>query len=115
MTLILQITGVVFAFAMIYFTYIHFKRKEFFFRDMLIWTIAWIGFIIVLIVPQSLNFLFESFSIQGALWFITIFAIIFLTGLVFYLHYTVRKCERKVELVVKKVALMNSESEHKRK
>lgn len=103
--MLMQIVGVIFALGMLFLSYLHFKRKEFFLTDLIVWIIVWLGFVIVVVFPESVKFVFQSFSIQGPLWFITITAIIFLTILVFYLHYTVRKGQLKLAELVKKTAL----------
>lgn len=105
MVMLIQIAAVVLALGMIFMTYLHFKRKEFFVSDFIVWALIWIGFIFVVLFPESSKVILETFAIQGTLWFITIAAIIFLTVLVFYLHFTVRLMQRKLSLVVKNVAL----------
>lgn len=108
MVSILQILGVLFGLVMLFFTYSYFKRKEFEVGDFVVWLVVWLLFIVATVVPESVKFAFEALNIQGALWFITIGAVAFLTILVFYLHKTVRKMQGKVEKLVTEIALKNA-------
>ena len=105
MVVLLQLAGVVIALGMMFLTYLHFRKKEFRFSDLLVWLLVWMGFVLVVVFPESVNFVLESFSIQGALWFITIISIVFLTILVFYLHSSVRVTQKMLNDMVKEVAL----------
>ncbi|MEA3429640.1 MAG: DUF2304 family protein [Nanoarchaeota archaeon] len=109
MVMLLQVVGVIFALGMLFLTYLHFKRKEFAISDFLVWLLVWVGFVLVLVFPESVKFVFQSLAIQGPLWFLTIAAILFLTVLVFYLHFTVRKGQMKLADIVKSSALKHVE------
>ncbi|MBW3003619.1 DUF2304 family protein [Candidatus Woesearchaeota archaeon] len=111
MVMLLQIVGVLFALGMMFLTYLHFRRKEFYVSDLIVWVLIWFGFIFVVLFPEVFRIVLQTFAIQGPLWFITIAAIIFLTILVFYLHFTVRKTQRKVRHMVKAVALRDADNE----
>lgn len=101
----IQIVGLVFGLIMFYFSYVYFKRNEFSPRDFIIWGGIWLVFIITILLPQKLNIFLDKLKIAGAMWFFTISGLLFLFALVFYLHVAVRRSQRKVEILVKKIAL----------
>ncbi|MBW3015185.1 DUF2304 domain-containing protein [Candidatus Woesearchaeota archaeon] len=101
----LQLFGVIFALIMVFFTYSSYKRKDLKAKDFALWSFVWLLFIIAVVFPNSLNIVFETFGIRGALWFITIASIIFLTCLTFALHKSVRKTQRKMEKITQEIAL----------
>jgi len=101
----IQIVGLIFGLVMIYFSFINFKRKEFSPRDFIIWGTIWVIFMIAIIFPQKLNIFLETLKITSALWLFTILGFLFLFAMVFYLHAISRRNQRKIESLVKKIAL----------
>src|SRR3989344_2297566 len=92
----IQIVGIIFGIGMLFLSYLYFRKKEFGPRDFAIWVIVWIIFLIAIMFPKTVNVLLDTLGIVSALW---------LFALVFHLHVSVRKGQRKLEKVVKKIAL----------
>ena len=109
MALTIQYLAAFFGIVMVYFTYMYFRRRELSSIDLFIWGGVWVIFIFAVIFPQTLNIFLETFNIQGAIDFISIFAFIFIFGLVFYLYLSVRKIQRKMEAVVRETAIKRAE------
>jgi hypothetical protein len=106
MALELQILGVAYGLGMFYFLYASWRRHELTKGDFYLWSFAWLGFIFVLIFPNASESLRVFLKISGGqVPFFTIFGFMFLTGVVFYLYQKVRSNSRKIERIVKEVAI----------
>src|SRR3989338_6128386 len=100
-----QIIGILFGFFMMYYTFLHYKRKEFTMREYGFWLVLWAIFIIVTLFPGILDPLLKSLSIARALDFFIIIGFLFLIGMIFYTYTNVRANQKKLEEVVRKIAL----------
>jgi len=101
----IQVVGFIFGIGMLFLSYLYFRKKEFGPRDFAVWFLVWIIFLIAVMFPKTVNILLDTLGIVSALWLFTIAAFLFLFALVFYLHVSVRRSQKKLETVVKKVAL----------
>ncbi|MBS3122419.1 DUF2304 domain-containing protein [Candidatus Woesearchaeota archaeon] len=105
----IQILGLLFSLVMLYFTFLHYKRKEYSVETFLFWIVLWIGFIFMVIFPTSLDFVIKDILKFGRrLDFFIIGGFIFLIALVYYNYITVKSIRIKVEKVIRKIALENA-------
>ena len=104
MLLGIQILGVLFALFMLYLTFVHQKRKEFSSKEYLFWIILWVGFIIVTLFPQVLEPIVESLNLYRTMDLLVILGFIFVVGVLFHNYIALRKTQKKVEVIVRKVA-----------
>jgi hypothetical protein len=97
----IQILGILFALFMVYFTYLHFKRKEFGSLEFRIWIVLWLGLIFITIFPNSLDFLIKNvLSLQRPLDFFIICGFLFLVFITFLNYSTTKKNKRNIEKIV---------------
>ena len=102
----IQIIGILFALFMLYFTFLHLRRKEFTIKETMFWIFAWLIFLFLSIFPMGLDFMIKDwFSFSRRLDFFIILGFIFLIGIVFYSYTIIRKIQNKIEKVVRKIAL----------
>ncbi|MBS3103271.1 DUF2304 domain-containing protein [Candidatus Woesearchaeota archaeon] len=101
----IQIIGILFGFFMMYYTFLHYKRKEFTMREYGFWLILWALFIVITLFPDILDPILKSLSIARALDFFIIIGFLFLIGMIFYTYTNVRANQKKLEEVVRKIAL----------
>jgi|TARA_B100001964_G_C13980257_1_gene485892 hypothetical protein len=101
----IQILGVLFGFFMIYYTFLQYKRKEFTIKEYSFWFVFWGIFVIVTLFPQLLDPVLNTLNISRTLDFFIIAGFLFLTFVVFYTYTIVRKNQRKVEEIVRNIAL----------
>ncbi len=101
----IQILGILFGFFMIYYTFLQYKRKEFTIKEYSFWFAFWAAFVIVTLFPQILDPLLKTFSIARTLDFFIITGFLFLIFVIFYIYTVVRKNQRKLEEIVRNVAL----------
>jgi hypothetical protein len=106
----LQLVGIAYGLGMFYFLYTSWRRHELTKGDFYLWSIAWLGFILTLLFPGALDRVRLFLRISGGqVPFYTIFGFMFITGIVFYLYQKVRSNSRKIERIVKEVAIKRAE------
>ena len=101
----IQILGILFGFFMMYYTFLHHKRKEFTIKEYGFWFVFWGIFVIITLFPQLLDPLLETLNIARTLDFFIITGFLFLLFVVFYTYTIVRKNQRKLEEMVRNMAL----------
>ena len=101
----IQILGILFGFFMIYYTFLHYKRKEFTVKEYSFWFIFWGAFVIVTLFPQILDPLLAKIGIIRALDFFIIAGFLFLIFVAFYTYSQTRKNQKKLEEIVRNIAL----------
>jgi len=102
----IQLLGLLFGLFMIYLTFLHRKRKDYTKKEGFIWIIMWIGFIFVTLFPNSLDFLVKrTFGLKRPLDFFIIIGFLFMVFISFYTYSIVRKNQKKLEEIVRKIAL----------
>ncbi len=105
MILGIQIIGILFGLFMLYYTFIHFKRNEISRPEVILWTFAWLFFIFLTIFPNSLDFVASSLNLSRTMDFLIIMGFLFLIGLTYYDYFVTKKNQKKVELLVRKIAI----------
>lgn len=110
MLLWIQILGVIFGVGMLYLTYLYLRRKEFGVGDTAFWLIVWGGFILLIIFSTSANVLLESLRIHRAMDLFMMMGMLVMSIVIFYLYATVRRTSRRVEFLVRKIALSKNKS-----
>ncbi len=106
MVLGIQILGILFGLFMIYITFISGKRREFTTKEGGFWIIVWVLFILVSLFPRGLDFLIKGvLKLQRPLDFFIIAGFMFMIGFIFYSYTLIRKSQKKLEKIVRKMAM----------
>ncbi|MCH8003349.1 MAG: DUF2304 domain-containing protein [Nanoarchaeota archaeon] len=101
----IQILGILFGFFMMYYTFLQHKRKEFTIKEYSFWFLFWGAFVIITLFPQILDPLLSTLNIARTLDFFIIAGFLFTMFVVFYTYTIVRKNQRKLEKVVRSIAI----------
>ena len=101
----IQIIGILFGFFMMYYTFLYYKRKEFTIKEYGFWLILWASFIILALFPGILDPLLKSIGIIRAMDFFVIAGFMLIIGMVFYTYTLVRKNQKKLEEMVRNIAM----------
>ncbi len=107
----IQFLGVIFGSAMMYFTYVKFKKKELTNTELLVWFAGWITMIMVGIKPSILDFITDGLNFYRRLDFFVVLGFFVLLGLGFYNYSLSKKMERKMEVLVRKEAFREKDEE----
>ncbi|HIH38458.1 DUF2304 domain-containing protein [Candidatus Woesearchaeota archaeon] len=105
MVLGIQVAGVCFALFMLYITYTSSKKKQFTAKEWVFWSLIWVMIGLISLFPELLDSVVKRFHFARALDVIIIGGFIFLLGIMFYQYTVIRKCQRSIEELVRKVAL----------
>ena len=114
MILGVQILGVGFALVMMYLTFVHYKRKSFGTRSMILWMMVWIAALVLVSVPTTVYGMMEALKIQRTADFFTLMGFAFFTVLTFYLYTTVKRNTKKMEALVRQLAIRGAEESEKK-
>lgn len=101
----IQVIAVIFGLTMAYLTFLNFKRKDLNRYQFVIWEILFIGFIVVTLLPDKINFITEGLGIARAFDLFAIIAFTVILFLVFHNYLLVTKLERKLEKNTREKAL----------
>lgn len=109
MILGIQIIGILFGALLLYLSFVNFKRREFKGGEFILWAIFWLAFLFLVLFPNSIDPIMKTLSIVRTLDFLTIVGFLFLILLGFQNYRLVKKNNKKVEEIVRKVAFKNCE------
>ena len=109
-----QILGVLFGLFMLYLTILYFRRRDLNPGDVLIWVPVWIVFLIGVAFPKTLDFFLQTFNVISAIQLFTILVFMFFAIVIFYLYRSVRVNSKRVEKLVRIIALKKVKSDEKK-
>ena len=101
----IQLLGIIFGVAMIYFSFVKFKRKELNNKEFLVWVIGWIMLIVIAVIPSILDFIIAPLNFYRRLDFFVVIGFFVLLSLSFYNYSVVKKMDRKLEFFVRREAI----------
>ncbi len=101
----IQIIGVLFALVMIYLTFLFYKKRAYNGRSYILWTGLWIFFLFIVAFPNTLYGIMETLEIKRTVDFFVITAFLFFSVVIFYLYVIVKRSQKMLEEIVRKVAL----------
>ncbi len=104
MILGVQILGVLFSLFMMYYTFLHYKKKEFTVKESGFWFLVWIAFLIVALFPQLLDPILSTLKIARTLDFLIIVGFMFIIATIIYIYSIVRINQKMIDSIVRKVA-----------
>ncbi|MAG08321.1 hypothetical protein CMO89_02520 [Candidatus Woesearchaeota archaeon] len=109
MLLGIQIIGILFGLFMLYLSFVNYKRKEFTIKEFSFWLILWLLFITVTLIPGLLDFFVQNLKLYRTMDLFIILGFMFLIGAVFYTYTIVRRNQKKMEDIVRKMAVEKAE------
>jgi len=101
----LQIIALLFAFSMIYFAALHFKRGEIGKTEIASWFVMWTFAIIVIIFPELLRRFASTFLVTRVFDLMVIGGFILVISLAATAYLRTKKLEKKLEELVRKLSL----------
>ena len=101
-----QIVGILFGLFMVYYIFLHFKRKELKASEFGFWLVLWVLFTLVVFFPAILEPLRKAVGFVRVMDMLVVFGFIFLIGLTFYNYITLRKNQKKIEDVVREITIL---------
>ena len=105
MVLGIQIAGFLFGLFIIYYSFLNYKRKEFTIKEFLFWIFLWMVFITLSLFPFILDPIIKPLGFFRAFDFFIMSGFLFLIAAIFYTYTIVRKTQKKVETIVRTLAM----------
>lgn len=106
----IQLIGVLFALVQSYFTFLHFKRREFTLRELWGWEILWIGFAAVSLYPDQFKVFAGKFGTFRPLDFFVVVGFIVVLSISFYTYVNLDRLRKKIEKAIREMALSDLEN-----
>ena len=98
--------GLLFGVLLIYVTFLNYKRKQFTIKEFIFWVVFWAVLVLTALFPNSLDFLVKNIlNLSRPLDFFIIAGFLFLIGALFYTYTIVRKLQKKLEDLVRQIAI----------
>ncbi|MEE8168536.1 MAG: DUF2304 domain-containing protein [Candidatus Hydrothermarchaeales archaeon] len=107
----IQVIGIFFALDMIFLTYLYYKRDIFRSHDATLWSLIWIGFMVVVAFPEWLEVIANPLQVIRVMDLLTIGALFLVFGLTFTIFIKLKYSERRIEKIVRALALKEAEDE----
>ena len=101
----IQIIVVAFGIAMAFATYRAYRRRDLIAPEALMWSVVWLCLIVVTVFPNALRTVVGPLEVARLLDLVMIGAILVLTLLVFALNTRLRRNERRVVELVRRLAV----------
>lgn len=105
MILGLQIIALIFAFAMIYFALVNYKRGEIDKTEVVSWVVIWFAVIFIVIFPNLLREYSERLFITRLFDLMVVGGFILVIAMTTKTYVRIRKMEKKIEDLVRKDAI----------
>lgn len=101
----LQIIAILFAFSMIYFAVLHYKRGEINGMEIASWLVIWTITVVIVIFPELLQTFARTFLVTRVFDLMVIGGFILVISLVGSSYVRTRRNEKKLEELVRKLSL----------
>jgi hypothetical protein len=105
----IQLIGVFFGLITSYFTFLHYKRKEFTLRECLGWELVWLGFVLITLFPQPFADIAPLFGVVRPLDLFIVVGFIIVLSISFYTYVNVDRLRKKLEKTIRDLALTDLE------
>lgn len=101
----IQILALLFAFSMVYFAVLHYKRGEINTNEIASWLIMWTAAIVVIIFPELLQNFARTFLVSRVFDLMVIGGFILVISLAGSAYLRTRRLEKRLEDLVRKLSL----------
>jgi hypothetical protein len=101
----IQIVGILFSIFMIYYTFLQYKKKDITIKEYLVWVCLWIIFIVLTIFPNIIRPIVKPIGFARIFDFFIVAGFMFIIGSIFYIYLLVRSNQKRLEDIVRKVAI----------
>ncbi|MFQ5475054.1 MAG: DUF2304 family protein [Candidatus Nanoarchaeia archaeon] len=101
----MQLIGILFALVMLYLTFLYYKRGQYDMRGLVVWSLIWLGFLTLVLVPHTVYGIMEMLEIQRTVDFFVIGGFLVFSVILFHLYVITKDTQKKVEELVRTIAI----------
>ncbi len=105
----LQILSALFALTMLFWSHLSYRRGTIALPELLFWVLTWSGFAIVVFFPGTTTFILERLRINRTMDLVTVAGFMLVWVLVFTNHLENRRLRKKLQDLVREMALRDAE------
>lgn len=109
MILPIQLLGLFFVLDMIFVTYFYYKKGVFSIEDLALWGVIWSVLFLSILFPSTLEEIAEPLALVRVMDLLAVSGFFILISLIFVLFVKARYNERRIEMIVREVALKEVE------
>lgn len=107
MVLAIQIVGAIFTLLMLYFTFLFYKKGNYKSTSFALWSLVWIAATVLLLFPETFGDITSELNFARTTDFYLTAGLMFFAVLTFWNHAHVKRIERKMEELVRSLAIKN--------
>ena len=101
----IQALVILFGIGLLYLSYVYYRRKDFTLPDFSLWVVIIIGGMVPILFPDSFQFLLTPLTIYSVFDLLTVGGLVVLFAITFRIYKVTRQNERKVDEVVRNLAM----------
>jgi hypothetical protein len=101
----IQLIAAIFAAAMMYQTFLNFKRRDLAVGGLAFWEGLWVGLLVITLLPGLFQRLITVVHVARLLDLVTVGGLLLLAALTYQLHIGLRRVQRAVDALVRSLAL----------
>ena len=113
MPLGIQVFGLVFSAFMLYVSFLYYKKKEFTLTEWSFWALFAVLFAAISVFPEVLDPVVKSLNLGRKLDLFIILGFMFIIAITFYTYKITRHTDRRVEELVRNIAIERAEKKRK--
>jgi hypothetical protein len=101
----IQVFGAVFGIILCYFTFLHYKRQEFTFKEFLGWEALWLAFLGATLFPEAFQVFSKRMGALRPFDFFSVLGFFVSLSISFYTYVNLDKVRKKMEKALRDMAL----------
>ena len=105
----LQVLSVLFALAMVYWTWTSYRRRTIRLGELLLWLGVWAGFVLAVLLPQSISIFVQRLRVNRVMDLFMILGFMLVWVVLFLNHLELRRMQKRVQDLVRELALRQDE------
>lgn len=110
----LQLLSLIFGLYMLYWSFLSYKKRLYYFNELVFWVVVWSVFILVSMFPDNLKFVLQSFRISRTMDLLMIIAFMILWFVTFKNYTDNRQIRKKLSDLVRQEAIRSAKPSQKR-
>jgi len=104
----LQIISLLFGLYMLYWSFLSYKKRLYYFNELVFWVIVWTAFILISLFPDTVKIILQTFEIIRVMDLLMILAFMVLSVITFKNYTENRVLKKKLSDLVRSEAIKNA-------
>jgi hypothetical protein len=105
----LQVLSVLFALAMVYWTWTSYRRRTIRLGELTLWIAVWTAFVLAVLLPQSVSVFVQRLRVNRVMDLFMILGFMLVWVVLFLNHLELRRMQKRLQDLVRELALRQDE------